>query len=286
MAALENGLNPAQTCEVQADPAHPGRGCVYVGRRKVEDTAPPGPYDFRKALKLSSNSYFIDRGLNVAGIENIVRVGERLHLGERTGLLPKWQESPGIFPSEKRIHSGWTDGDTANCCIGQGEINVTPVQMAVLASAIANGGKVLWPRIVDRLEPQAAGSQPAQVFPAGRVRDNLGVKPRNLDILRAAMLADVEDADGTGRAAQIPGFRACGKTGTAQVKNERGDTIDHTTWFLSFAPYESPRYAVVVMVESGGSGGGTCAPIAKEIYLAIQKCEQSKLKMQTLARNE
>ena len=284
LAALENGLNPAQTYEVQADPARPGRGCVYIGRRKVDDTAPPGVYDFRRALKLSSNAYFIANGLN-AGIENIMRVGRRLHLGERTELLPKGQESPGIFPSEKRIRSGWTDGDTANCCIGQGEINVTPLQMAVLTSAIANGGKVLWPRLVDRIEPQAAGSQSAQIFPMGRVRDNLGVKPRNLDILRAAMLADVEDADGTGRASAVPGLRVCGKTGTAQIMNEHNQVTDHTTWFISYAPYENPRYAVVVMVESGGSGGGTCAPIAKEIYLAIQKLEAApSFKPTTLAQ--
>jgi penicillin-binding protein 2 len=139
---------------------------------------------------------------------------------------------------------------------------------------------------VDRLEPLATTGQPATTFSSGRVRDDLGVKPRSLEILRAAMLADVEDADGTGRAAQIPSFRVCGKTGTAQIMNEHNQVTDHTTWFISFAPYENPRYAVVVMVESGGSGGGTCAPIAKEIYLALQKREQSaRTKTATLAQN-
>ena len=286
LAALENGLNPAQTYEVQADPVRAGRGCIYIGRRKVEDTAPPGPYDFRRALKLSSNSYFINAGLR-AGMASIVQIGERLHLGERTGLLTRGQETPGIFPKPNRIRTGWLDGDTANACIGQGEVNVTPVQMAVLTSAIANGGKVLWPRLVDRLEPLAATGQPATTFSSGRVRDNLGVKPRSLEILRAAMLADVEDADGTGRASQVAGMRVCGKTGTAQIMNEHNQVTDHTTWFISFAPYENPRYAVVVMVESGGSGGGTCAPIAKEIYLALQKREQRQTRSQatTLAQN-
>jgi cell division protein FtsI/penicillin-binding protein 2 len=72
----------------------------------------------------------------------------------------------------------------------------------------------------------------------------------------------------------------CGKTGTAQIKNARGETIGHTFWFISFAPYdrrdnEKPRYAVVVMVESdgGGSGGLTCAPVARDIYAAIQKID-------------
>ena len=286
LAALENGLNPAEIYNVQPDPVRAGRGCIYIGRRKVEDTAPPGPYDFRRALKLSSNAYFINAGLR-AGISNIVQLGARLHLGERTGLLTRGQETPGIFPKPNRIRSGWMDGDTANACIGQGEINVTPVQMAVLTSALANGGKVLWPRLVDRIEPLAATGQPATTFSAGRVRDNLGVKPRSLEIIRDAMRADVEDSDGTGRAAQIPGFRVCGKTGTAQIMNERNQVTDHTTWFISFAPYENPRYTVVVMVESGGSGGGTCAPIAKEIYLALQKREQKpkQPRATTLAQN-
>ena len=87
------------------------------------------------------------------------------------------------------------------------------------------------------------------------------------------MLADVEEEGGTGRGAGIPGMRVCGKTGTAQVKDEHNVLKDHITWFASFAPYESPRHAVVVMVESGASGGGTCAPIAQQIYRALQKWE-------------
>jgi len=93
--------------------------------------------------------------------------------------------------------------------------------------------------------------------------------------LKEAMLQDVESAEGTGRLAAVPGFRVCAKTGTAQIKNIRGELVDHTTWFLSFGPYESPRYAVVVMVESGGSGGGTCGPITHDVYEAIQKFEKT-----------
>ncbi len=111
-------------------------------------------------------------------------------------------------------------------------------------------------------------------FPAVQVRDELGVNPRNLEILREAMLADVEDPDGTGARAAVPGVRISGKTGTAQVKNAQGALVTHITWFISFAPYEKPRYAVVVMVESGGSGGETCAPAAGKIYQAIMDREQ------------
>ena len=85
------------------------------------------------------------------------------------------------------------------------------------------------------------------------------------------MLAETEDPEGTGHAAAVPGLRICGKTGTAQVMNEHNQEIDRTTWFASFAPYENPRYAVVVMVESGTYGGPTCAPIAHDIYEEILK---------------
>jgi penicillin-binding protein 2 len=101
-----------------------------------------------------------------------------------------------------------------------------------------------------------------------------------------AMLADVEDKDeGTGRLASVEGLRICAKTGTAQVKDPHGNTIDHTTWFASFAPYENPRYVVVVMVEGGASGGGTCAPVARQIYTAIKHREATR-KGQTIARAE
>jgi peptidoglycan glycosyltransferase len=85
------------------------------------------------------------------------------------------------------------------------------------------------------------------------------------------MLAETEDPEGTGHAAVVPGLRICGKTGTAQVMDAHNREIDRTTWFASFAPYEHPRYAVVVMVESGTYGGPTCAPIAHDIYAEILK---------------
>ena len=268
LAALEAGLDP--------DALVDNPGYVYVGRRHIADLAPPGQYNFRRAIIFSSNTYFITVGLRT-GIENVVRMAEKFHFGERTGL-PTRQETKGIFPTLKQVQSpDWRDGDSANICIGQGEMAVTPMQMAVAYAAIANGGKVLEPRLVGRIEPQdpAAGEVPT-IFPSGLVRDELGVHPRSLKILHDAMLAETEDAEGTGRAAVIPGLRICGKTGTAQVKNEQGQLTGWNYWFASFAPYENPRYAVVVMVQSEnrGSGGVTCAPIAHDVYQAILKSEK------------
>jgi penicillin-binding protein 2 len=283
LAALENGLDPNQVYDVQPDPARPGKGCIYVGKRKIEDTVPPGPYKFRDAIKESSNSYFIYNGLRT-GIEKIVRLAEKFHFGKPMNL-PTRQESKGDFPTLERVNSpSWHDGDSANICFGQGEVTVTPMQMAVAYSAIANGGKVLWPRLVERIEPQnPASGGTVTNFPSGLVRDEIGVKPSSLNILREAMLSETEDPGGTGypafhQADSILKLRVCGKTGTAQVKDEHGTLTSYNFWFASFAPYENPKYAVVVMVQSSylhGSGGLVCAPIAHDIYAKILEKESA-----------
>ena len=276
LAALENGLDP--------DAFVDNPGYVYVGNRHITDLAPPGRYNFRRAIIESCNTYFVTIGLRTH-IEKIVQLAEKFHFGERTGL-PTRQETGGIFPTPKQVTaSGWRDGDSANICIGQGEMAVTPLQMAVAYSAIANGGTVLWPRLVERIESQdpASGEAPT-IFPSGLARDHLGVSARSLKILRDAMLA--ETVEGTGQPAQVPGLQICGKTGTAEVMNSRNEKIDRTTWFASFAPYESPRYAVVVMVESGTFGGPTCAPIAHDIYEEILKKENSKRRRKSWRRRD
>jgi len=265
LACLEDGLDPAEQLH------NPGFYKPHRGRQ-IADLAAPGMYDFRRAFKKSSNTYFIIQGLKT-GPEKLVKIAQRLHLGERTGLTTR-QEVPGSFPTLQKIRNGWSEGDTANLCIGQGDVDVTPLQMAVMTSAIANGGKVWWPRLAARIQSQDPFStEPPVDLPSARIRDNLGVRPQTLAIIREAMLADVEDKDGTGVAAAVPGLRICGKTGTAQKKDVHGVLQEHITWFVSFAPYETPRYAVVVMVENGGSGGHDCAPVARKVYLALGQIE-------------
>jgi penicillin-binding protein 2 len=275
LAALDNGLNPDEIFNVQADPADPDHGCIYIGARKIRDTVHPGDYDFKRAIAFSSNSYFIHYGVQT-GIEKIIALGEKFHLGEKTGLSTR-QETRGIFPSLEEVSkSDWRVGDSANICFGQGQMAVTPVQIAVAYSAIANGGNILWPRLVDRVESQdsSSGEAPA-IFPSGVVRDQIGVRPRSMRILREAMLDETQN--GTGKPSDVPGLNICGKTGTAQVQDESGKLIAHNYWFASFAPYENPKYAVIVMVqsESGGSGGSTCAPIAHDIYEALVAKDKS-----------
>ena len=276
LAALESGLNPEKNYTVEPNPEDPAHGCIYIGNLKKRDTAIPGPYNFKRAIERSSNSYFIQIGLQT-GIERIIALAEKFHFGEKN-RLPTRQETPGDLPTPKRLLQHWRDGDTANVCIGQGEVAVTPLQMAVAYSAIANGGTVFWPRLVSRIEPQdPASHEQVTNFPSALVRDHIGVSARSLRILHEAMLAETEDAEGTGKAAVVgPEMRICGKTGTAQVQDTSNRLTGYNFWFASFAPFENPRYAVVVLVqaEGKGSGGLVCAPMAHDVYKAILQNEK------------
>ena len=261
-ACLESGLNPYEEID------NPGYWQPNRNWLKIDDTAPPGKYAFERAFKKSSNTYFIHYGLQ-AGLPKIAEVARRFHISEKTGLLTR-QEVSGKFPTPSEF-SRWTPGRVAQLCIGQ-QITTTPVQIACMTAAVANGGKLFLPRIVIGAEGASTNSE---TFPAeGTLRDQIHFNPKHLEIVRHAMLADVEIIDneeGSGRPAYIPNFKIAGKTGTAEIV-EHGKE-DKTTWFASYAPYENPRYAVVVMIESGASGGKTCAPVAHEIYKSILKRE-------------
>jgi penicillin-binding protein 2 len=281
LVALENGLDP--------DAIFHSEGQYQLGRRSrpIRDTAEAGDYDFRRAFAKSSNSYFIDEGLKL-GEEKLIAMGRQFHFGELTGVLTN-QEQHGYFPAvganpRKRDGGRWQDGDTANLAIGQGEIAITPMQIAAMTAAVANRGTLFKPRLVSKIVPQESSENSAiQEFPRGVIRDQIKISPRTWNILHEAMLADVEDPEGSGRNSRLPGMRICGKTGTAQLKNN--GLVDHITWFASFAPYGSPRYAVIVMVESGRSGGVSCAPISREIYRALLNEEQTRPGRPNLATN-
>jgi penicillin-binding protein 2 len=271
LAALEGGvMNPND--ELYSP------GYFQLGARKIKDTAAEGRYNLKEAFKHSSNTYFIYYGLR-AGVQRLLEMGNRFGLGDRTGVVGGRQEVSGYFPEVgqrfKKDGSQWMEGDTANLCIGQGEITVTPLQMAVMTSAVANGGFVFKPRLVAKVDGGEA-DLPEKTFPTAQLVNEVKLNPQNLRIMQQAMLADVLEVGGSGRPAFVPGFNVCGKTGTAQVRrpHSQGGGMDHITWFVSYAPFEAPRYAVVVMVEGGPSGGTACAPKAGYIYSALQKIEQ------------
>lgn len=165
---------------------------------------------------------------------------------------------------------------------------MNPVQIAVLISAVANGGNIYFPRLVQRVVPSDDIHNFEKIeFPV-KLRGNLNVSQQHLEFVKRAMLDDVEDPEGTGRAAAVAGLRIAGKTGTAEVQ-EGNITVDKITWFASFAPFEAPRYVVVVMVESGVSGGKTCAPIAAQIYrglLGLERMRRYKLEQIAMSNSE
>ena len=265
LVQLENGLNPDETLTVVPDPRGRSKSAYRIGTGKtyIGDTASPGEYDFHRAFIKSSNSYFVHHGLKL-GWERLLGIGHRFGFGDPTGIRIG-EEATGFFPALDDVTKrGWSLGNLGNVSIGQ-EITVTPLQLAVGLSAVANGGHLFWPRVVQRIQVDGplATEPPIEVKPS-QIRNEIHLPASAYELVRAAMRDDVADSEGTGTGARVKDFAVCGKTGTAEIKgNGRKDKV---TWFASFAPYEAPRYVVIVMVESGGSGGGTCAPVARQIY--------------------
>ncbi len=254
------------------------------GYHPIDDLAPAGDFNFERAFYRSSNTYFIHYGMK-AGLRKLLEVAKRFHLGEKTriGINP---EAAGHVPGPEDAGRVLGQSSLPDVCIGQ-EIDVSPLQMAVMTAAIANGGTLFWPRLISHSVSPDSGEQ-KEIAPAGRVRDRLNLNPAHLAVIRKAMLADTEhDTPGdlgtaymafhlAGRRPFPADFQVAGKTGTAQVQTQRSDRGKyHDTWFVSFAPYQKPRYAVVVMVDHGNYGGDSCAPVAEKIYEAILKAEQS-----------
>jgi penicillin-binding protein 2 len=240
-------------------------------------------FDFKRAFYKSSNTYFIHYGMNV-GLRKILSVAKRFHLGEKTQIgLP---EKAGFVPNPDESALAELQHSLADVSIGQ-EVTTTPLQIAGMVSVIANGGTLYWPRVVDKVRAPDSDTF-EQVTPPGRVRDHVQINPQHLALIRQAMVMDTETHnsdtdkgsaydkfhDPHSGAPLLGSFRVAGKTGSAEVKG--GEHMPYkTTWFVSYGPYENPRYAVVVMVDHGSFGGISCAPVAVKIYQALIKMEQA-----------
>jgi penicillin-binding protein 2 len=278
IACLENGvMNPEEIYHSPPNPIDPFKGIFNEDGYHIKDTAPPGDYNFERAFYHSSNSYFCHYGMK-AGLRKLLEVAKRFHLGEKTDF-PGHQEVAGTVPRPEQAGKSMLFNSAPYVSIGQ-EITVTPLQMTVMISAIANGGTIYWPRIVSgATSPESEAVE--ELYPKARVRDQVQLNPQYLQLIRHAMLEDTEHPDANGYPAFhygngapfLPNFHVAGKTGTAQVDSP-GLDYKQVVWFDSYGPFENPRYAVVVMVLDGGSGGGTCGPIARQIYQAIDKEEQ------------
>ena len=230
-----------------------------------------GQVALHKAIVQSCDVYFYQVGQRV-GVDRLAHYARLFGLGELTGIsLP--HEKKGLIPSSawklNRYKIPWQPGETLSISIGQGYDLVTPLQMAVLTSAVANGGTVYRPQLVKRLvSPQGVV---LREFPPQRIQQ-AKVSPESLTLVRQGLAGAVNEPGGTGGASRLPGIIAAGKTGTAQVvalgkKAIRGSSRDHA-WFVAFAPLESPEIAVAVLVEHGGHGGEAAAPIARKLFAA------------------
>ena len=230
-----------------------------------------GQVELHKAIVQSCDVYFYQVGQRL-GVDRLAHYARLFGLGELTGVsLP--HEKKGLIPSSawklNRYKIPWQPGETLSIAIGQGYDLVTPLQMAVLTAAVANGGTVYRPQLVKRLvSPQGVV---LREFPAQRIHQAT-VSAESLRLVRQGLAGVVNEPGGTGGACRLPGIIAAGKTGTAQVvalgkKAVGGSSRDHA-WFVAFAPLESPEIAVAVLVEHGGHGGEAAAPIARKLFAA------------------
>jgi penicillin-binding protein 2 len=217
-------------------------------------TSGHGSLDMRGAIEQSCNSYFCQLGLRI-GYDRIQAVAAGVGFGRKTGIELAG-EAPGLLGGgawKQRAHrDAWRPGDTCNASIGQGYLAVTPLQMAVLTSAIANGGRLYRPRLL-RTPGGAAGEQGGP----------LGWTASALALVRQGMYDVVNAESGTGKRARVEGVEMAGKTGTAEY-GPRGNRRKHT-WMLAFAPFEHPRIALAIVIEDGMSGGITVAPRVRRL---------------------
>ncbi|OGR34158.1 MAG: penicillin-binding protein 2, partial [Desulfuromonadales bacterium GWD2_61_12] len=232
-----------------------------------------GKTDLRKALRESCDVWFYEVALDL-GIDRLAQMAFDLGLGQ-TNELPLDGERKGLIPTRewKRRNYGtsWYNGETVIAAIGQGYVLTTPLQLAVMTAAVANGGTVLRPQLLLRVE-DLDGATLYEGKP--EVKRILDFAPGVLPPVRRGLEAVVNDYGGTGAAARIDGIRVAGKTGTAQVIKRKEDNAvviddpyrfrDHAL-FVAYAPAERPQIAVAVVVDHGGHGGSSAAPIARAI---------------------
>jgi penicillin-binding protein 2 len=238
------------------------------------------------AIKVSCDSFFYQYG-NAAGIQSIDVVGKMLGFGEESGLQLTGEQSGNLpGPEWMQIHhpqERWSQAQTANVSIGQGYTLVSPLQLAMAYAAVANGGVCYYPRLVDKVVNQDGSPVLDQnrnpVVPGPRVRADLRdeISPADIDIVRKGFWKVVNEDGGTGGRARLKDVQVAGKTGTAQA-TDRGhkDTI---AWFACFAPFEHPRYVVVVMVQGGEHGGSVAGPVAARIMERTLALDEGKFDM-------
>ena len=241
IAALANGINPAEQYECS--------GAYKLGDMRLHcwNRWGQGMLTMREAIEQSCNPYFARLGYLI-GTNSLFKVAREFGFEAKTGIdySPEYAgslTSPPFYP-----------GLACQSAIGQGRLQVTPLQMAVECAALANGGKVFAPY----LKKRAVDAPPPEP-----VR-TLKCRAEDIELVRLGMRDVIEGAKGTGKAIGGLAVSCAGKTGTAQIGGGEKDT-----WIIAFAPYEQPTVAIAMVVERGDSGGKTVAPKVHAILASI-----------------
>ena len=250
-------------------------GYFMLGNHRFNCWKPQGhgSVDIHGAIAGSCDAFFYTVAQRT-GIDAIAEMARRFGLGEEPGLGLAGERG-GVVPDsawkQKRYKQPWQGGDTINAGIGQGYVLATPAQLCVMTARIANGGLMVKPRLIAPKDPtDEIAAKP------------MGLAPEILEAVQRGMNAVVNENIGTAYAQRItePRFAMAGKTGTSQVKRitVRGRDQNSLPWedrhhalFVGYAPVENPKYACCVLIEHGGGGASTAAPIAKDILLRTQQ---------------
>jgi len=271
LAGLESGI-------IKLDDKVNCRGSIKSGKHSFRcwKREGHGPVSFHQALVESCDVYFYTMGERI-GWDRIARYANELGYGSLTGILLP-DEKPGLIPTmewkRKRTKEPWYAGDTYINSIGQGFVLVSPIQACQMISAVANGGIFYRPNLLRQTRNRETG-EIKMIAPERKNR--IALDPAALEEVRKGLAGVVNEPGGTAHAAQNLFAIVAGKTGTAQVIAQKvpgrklsEKTQDHA-WFIAYAPADNPKIAVAVLVEHGGHGGGTAAPVARRVIEEYMK---------------
>jgi penicillin-binding protein 2 len=263
-------------------------GSFRLGRRRYRcwKAGGHGEVQLHRAIVESCDVFFYRVGLEL-GVDRLAYYARALGLGKRTGLQLGPEEA-GLVPTaawkERRFHEPWIQGETLSLAIGQGFNLLTPIQLASLYASIANGGIRHRPYLVARIErPDGEALRVNEPEVLGAVP----ISQDTLNRVRKALHGVVHEPHGTGPVVRwLPGrIEAAAKTGTAQVvalseEIDEEDVPEHHrdhAWFVAYAPADSPRIAVVVLVEHGGKGSRGAGPLARDVLQAFFASEEARV---------
>ncbi|NJM37914.1 MAG: hypothetical protein HC845_08715 [Akkermansiaceae bacterium] len=245
-----------------------------------------GSQTLAQAIQHSCNPYF-NKMANTIGNKAMVDGCQLVGIGKKTGIeLPK--EDPGILPGSRawraaNPNASMTQSLNAFLSIGQGDTSSSPLQICAVAACVANGGKYYKPRIVKKA---IAENGKAVIEDKPKLEVDLtqaGVKSKDIELIRKGMWMSVNEKGGTCGRVKLPKIEIAAKSGTAQTVDNGKKS--NNSWVMSFGPYENPKYAICIMVQNGGSGGGVCGPLVNLVYRGLFAQDSGvKLPLKTLEK--